>query len=99
GGEAKACLGESKTAYGCFFKGIGLAVVISNHNDLYGVLEKMQNCDSVGRSEDSELFGYTGKGFDRLLCLVAISLVRGVVVQPHQRDGSHGISCRSGGIL
>src|SRR5512141_2591578 len=56
-------------------------------------------CESVGSGVDAKLLGDSGENFERVLCLVTITLVVGESVKAEQRDGSGGIAGGSRRIL
>ena len=56
-------------------------VFFCDYDHLHRTLEKMRDCDPVGRGENSKLLGYSSKGFERLLGLIAILGLAGVVMQ------------------
>src|SRR5437879_1544725 len=99
GRQTQVGLGEPETSRRRLFQRIAIPVFAGDHDYLHRLIEKMENCDPVGCSEDSELFCHTRECLQGLLRLVAVCSIAGVVVQSHQSHRRHRVSCGSGRIL
>ncbi len=76
-----------------------LIFVVGNHDYLHCAFQVMDDCGSIGRGEDAELFRDARKGFQGLLCFLPITRVAGVVMHSQESNRRHRISRRCGGIL